>query len=91
MAKILIDTDGTFAGTTISADGKTIENIVWAHFSLWTAENPDDSSVSMNLDVLEENEDGLMERKSLMLAGKDMEQAKIADDIQGFLKSRKGR
>ena len=95
MPKIVIDTDGTFANTKIMIDGNELTNVQWARFSMWRSENEDDSSVSMAVDVMVEDESGLMERKSLVLAGtkKDLEKAenaKLFQEINEYVRKTRG-
>ncbi len=95
MPKIVIDTDGTFANTKITIDGNELTNIEWARFSMWKSENPEDSSVSMAVDVMVEDESGLLERKSLVLAGtkKDLERAenaKLFQEINDYVRKTRG-
>lgn len=92
MPTVNISTDGTFAGTRISVDGKEISDIKRSSFWLWSSEDDlNTGSVTFDMTTMEKDPDtGLMESKDLSIGDKteDTEVAILSEEISKHMKKR---
>jgi hypothetical protein len=84
MAKIMIESNGTFDNTKVTVDGKVIEGLGSLYFAARKPRDPSDPSVYMSAVVfVKDPNTGLTEEKNLVLAGKESDVETMIADMRG--------